>query len=143
MKTSIIKPGPGGTIDSVCLFDVIDRLSESLEPLSFSKSTVIINDVSPDLFVGTDRNLVASVLGSLLNQLISGTGSNTIQISAKLYGNVVLLHLKNLAGNDFTPVVQNIQSIQPMIEKLKGFVGITSHRNNRTTIAFSFVDMTN
>lgn len=143
MKTSIIKSSPGGTIDKVCLFDVIDRLSESLEPLSFSRNTSIINDVPPDLFVGTDKNLVASVLGNLLNQLINGAGASTIQVSAKLFGNVVLLHLKNQSGNDLTPIVQNIQSIQPMIEKLKGFVGITSHRNNRTTIAFSFVNMCN
>ncbi|SRR5690606_13751680 len=143
MKTKIIKTSPEGTIDSVCLYDVIDRLSESLEPLTFSKNTVITNDVAPDLFVGTDKNVVASVLGNLLNNLISHAGSDNIQISAKLFGNVVLLHLKNQAGNDCSPILHNIHDLQPQIERLKGFVGITSNRNNRTTIAFSFVNMCN
>jgi len=143
MKTKIITPGPSGTIDSVCIFDVIDRLSESLEPLTISKNSFIVNDVPPDLFVGTDKNLLASVLSNLLNQLIGSEGSSTIQISAKLFGNVVLLHLKDQGGKDYSPIAQNILQIQPMVEKLKGFVGITSHRHDKTTIAFSFVNMCN
>ena len=143
MKTQIITPGPTGSIDSVCIFDVIDRLSDSLEPLTISKNSFIVNDVPPDLFVGTDKNLIASVLSNLLNLLIGSEGSNTIQISAKLFGNVVLLHLKDQGGRDYSPVAQNILQIQPMVEKLKGFVGITSHRHDKTTIAFSFVNMDN
>jgi hypothetical protein len=143
MRTEIITPGPAGIIDSVCVFDVIDRLSESLEPLTISNNVSIINDVPPDLFVGTDKNLLASVLSNLLNLLINHQDSGSIQISAKLFGNVVLLHIKDDGGRDFSPVAQNILRIQPMVEKLKGFVGITSHRNDRTTIAFSFVNMCN
>ena len=143
MKTEIITPGPTGTIDSVCVFDVIDRLSESLEPLFISKATSIVNDVPPDLFVGTDKNVLASVLSSLLNHLIINEGCHTIQISAKLFGNVVLIHIKDRGGKNYSPVAQNITRIQPMVERLKGFVGITSHRHDRTTIAFSFVNMSN
>jgi hypothetical protein len=66
-----------------------------------------------------------------------------IQISAKLFGNVVLIHIKDQGGKDYSPVAQSILRIQPTVEKLKGFVGITSHRHDRTTIAFSFVDMNN
>ncbi len=143
MKAEFITPNSTGYTDSVCVFDVIDRLSESLEPLTISRNSTIINDVPPDLFVGTDKNLLASVLSTLLNELIRSSGEGTIQISAKLFGNVVLLHLKDQGGHDHSPIAQNILKIQPMVEKLRGYVGITSHRHDRTTIAFSFVDMDN
>lgn len=143
MKTEIITPGPAGTIDTVCVFDVIDRLSESLEPVTILNSQEIVNDVPPDLFVGTDKNALASVLSSLLNHLIVNEGCSTINISAKLFGNVVLIHIKDSGNKDHSPVAENIIRIQPLVERLKGFLGITSHRNNRTTIAFSFVNMYN
>ena len=123
------------------LHNVVGRLIKSLAPAARRHKSYIVNDVPVEIRTGVNENLLASVLGSLINAVLRNTQNSCIRITAKFYGNVVLMHIKDNGCINYSSISQNLAEIQPQVEKLNGFIGLTSYRNKLTTIAFSFVNM--
>jgi hypothetical protein len=132
------------TEDVMCiasLHNVVESLISSLAPAAICHKSYIINDVPVEIRTEVNEDLLASVLGSLINAVLRNSQTNCIRITAKFYGNVVLLHIKDNGCINYSSISQNLAAIQPQVEKLNGFIGLTSYRNKLTTIAFSFVNM--
>ncbi len=140
METQTVIPLPGSTLVHSSLHHLIKEVTESLAPDVFRNKSAIINDVPHDIIVSTEKELLASVLSSLMNLVIMHTENSRIRITAKLYGNVVLLHVKDDGCLNYDSISQRLARIQSLAERLGGFVGFTSYRNKLTTIAFSFMN---
>ena len=122
----------------ILLNDLVDSMANSLQPAAKRNKSLIVNDVPDNILIDGNEHLIAYVLGCLMNEVIMHTESGCIRITAKLYGNVVLLHVKNDGSLNYDSISHNLAAIQSHVEKLGGFIGFTSYRNKLTTIAFSF-----
>lgn len=141
MTTQSTAINPADSVACIAsLHNVVGSLINSLAPAANRHKSCIVNDVPIEIRTDVNENLLASVLGSLINAVLRNTQNSCIRITAKLYGNVVLLHIKDNGCFNHSSISQNLTRIQPQVEKLNGFVGITSYRNKLTTIAFSFVN---
>ncbi|HEY6505534.1 MAG TPA: hypothetical protein VIZ28_16280 [Chitinophagaceae bacterium] len=141
MKAELLIPASEGTVANQTLHNIIDLIAGSMEYAAAHNKSFIINDVPEDILIGADENLLASVLDNLMSEVIMHTENGCIRITAKLFGNVVLLHVKNDGSLNYDSVSQKLMTIQTQAEQLGGFVGFTSYRNKLTTIAFSFMNM--
>ncbi|MDP4262967.1 MAG: hypothetical protein Q8941_10575 [Bacteroidota bacterium] len=141
METTTAIPLPGKTLAPASLHHLIGYATESLSTDAFRNKSAIINDVPGDLVVRADKELLASVLSGLMNLVIMHTENSRIRITAKLYGNVVLLHIKDDGCLNYDSISHKLARIESLAEKLGGFVGFTSYRNRLTTIAFSFMNI--
>ena len=119
---------------------IVSRISNGSLSSATRKNSFIINDVPNDLEVNTDEHMLATVFGSLLNTVINNTENCCIRISAKLYGRVVLLHLKESHRLNSPAFAGNLRQVQQLAEKIGGTVSISNDRNEVTTIVFSFVN---
>lgn len=128
-------------LNTASLYNVVGRLIKSLTPAAIRHKNYIVNDVSVEIRTEVNENLLAAVLGSLINAILRNTQNSCIRITAKFYGNVISLHIEDNGCINYSSISQNLAGIQPQIEKLNGFIGVTSYRNKLTTIAFSFVNM--
>ena len=60
-------------------------------------------------------------------------------ISAKNYSNVMLLRLRSNSRLNNTGFANSLAKLQQLAENIGGTVGITSSRNEVTTVALSFI----
>jgi C4-dicarboxylate-specific signal transduction histidine kinase len=120
---------------------LIKSVIQSLAPNASHSKSAIINDIPEDLFVSANKELVASVLSNLMYLVITNTKDSRIRITAKLFGNVVLVHVKDDGCLNYDSISQKLTKMQTLAERLGGFVGFTSYRNKLTTIAFSFMNV--
>jgi hypothetical protein len=128
------------TQNKVTLHLMVNRISASSLPSATRKNSFIINDVPADLQASTDENMLATIFGSLLNTVITHTENCCIRISAKVYGKVVLLHLKETHRLNSPAFAGNIRQVQQLAEKIGGSVSVSNNRNEATTIVFSFIN---
>jgi hypothetical protein len=131
--------GPG-QLTSASLHHLVENITSSHSPAAQKNRSFFINDVPEGIEVTPDEDLLASVLSGLMNIVINHTQNSCIRITAKSYGNVVLLHVKDDGCVNYDSISQNLSRMQSMAEKLGGYVGFTSYRNKLTTIAFSFLN---
>lgn len=125
----------------ITLNELATNLSAGFLPLARTNKSVIVNDIPEDLFIDTDIELVASIFAGLLAAVVKNARESYIRLSAKVYGNVILLHIKDYNNFNYSPVENKVQQLLPLAEKLGGSVGVTSQRNNVTTFAFSFPNL--
>lgn len=128
------------TQSQVALHLMINQLSVSTLPTALRHRSIIVNDIPVGLKVNTDAHKLAAVLGSLLHTVIAHTNDSYIRFSAKQYHNVTLVHIKENSRLNSPAFASRLCEIQTMAEAIGGSVGVTSYRNEVTTIALSVVD---
>ena len=141
MKTQSAILEAGDVFIPMSLHHLVNRLSESLEPAVRRNKNLILNNIQEDICPEINENMVASVLSRLMNLVILHTENSCIRISAKTFGNVVLIHVKDDGCLNYDSISLKLTEIQAQAEKIGGFVGFTSYRNRLTTIAFSFMNV--
>jgi hypothetical protein len=128
------------TEDTIGLQVMVGRITAGTVSAASRKHSFVVNDVPSDILVGTDEHMLAAVFGSLLNTVISHTDNCCIRISAKLYGNVVLVNLKEsyaVSGHAFTG---SIRQVQQLAERIGGAVSICNEKTRETSIILSFAN---
>ena len=124
----------------VVLQEVVSRILVSCVPSASRKNSFIINDVPADMQVTTDEHMVATVFGTLLNAIITYAENTCIRVSAKFYGRVVVLHLKETHKLNSSSFAATLRQIQQLAEKIGGTVSISNNEGEATTIVFSFLN---
>lgn len=120
------------------LTDVIDRLINTLLPKASRNKSFFVNDIPDHLQLKKESLPLASVLGGLLSTIASNTKDSCIWLSAKLYGNVILVHVKNSGIVRINEIEDELQVLQAIAGKNRGAIGFTSHQANITSLTFSF-----
>ena len=128
------------TQSQVALHLMINQLSVSILPSAMRRHSVVVNDIPSAMYVNTDAHKLAAVLGNLLSTMIGHSTNSYIRISAKTYGNVALLHIKDNSRLNSPAFACSLAEIQQLAERIGGNVGVTSYRNGITTVAFSFIN---
>src|SRR5690242_11489017 len=141
MPTVIKALYPEISQDFITLSELTNNLSSGFLPLARTNRSVIVNDIPEDLFIDTDIELVASILAGLLAAVVKNAKESYIRLSAKVYGNVILLHIKDHNNFNYSPVENKVKQLLPLAEKIGGSVCVTSQRNNVATFAFSFPNL--
>ena len=121
----------------VALHQLIDQLVYSLLPQTTQQKSLIVNDVQQGLLVNTDKNILTTVLSNLLDTTIMHTQNNCIRISAKFFGNITLIHVKDNDNLHDRAIIDSMYQVESMAEKLGGCITISNNRVNGTTVAFS------
>lgn len=122
------------------LCHVANRLVKSFLPQATRNKSFFVNEIPENLFIGNNPQLVASVLSGLISFVVSHTKDSCIRLSAKVYNQVILMHVKDCSSSCHT-VENELRQLQPIAEKIGGIVSVTSHRMNVTTFAFSFPNL--
>jgi hypothetical protein len=122
------------------LFDIVDELIRATAPAARQAHTLLFNEIPIDLEIKTDKSLLSSILREVLNMLFSQTSNGYVRISAKTYSDIMLIHVRefNAVGNWKNA---SFYSLQPMVKRIRGFLGVTSYRQYETTIALSFPNL--
>lgn len=139
MKTVNSLFGPA-TQSRIALHLMINQLSVSTMPAAARNQSSIVNEIPAEFYVNTDQHKLAAVIGRLLNAMLIHTRNAAIHVSAKTYGNIMLLHLKGQSKLNNPAFTGSLNEVNLMAQNVGGTVAVTSHRNNITTVALSFTN---
>lgn len=120
------------------LREITDHLISVFANKAGLKGSFFINDVPGDLPVHSDRQTVTSVLTGVLSALVLNSRDSCIRMSAKVYGQVVLLKVKDSNSSDIDGIETEISKFKPLAEKMRGSVHVTNYRKKLTTVTFGF-----
>jgi hypothetical protein len=137
-----LKPYPGSCLHVAGgLRQMATNLIGSVLPAATRNDNFFVNDIPDDLGIDADNQLVASILGGMLSTVAQHAKSSCIRLSAKIYHDVILVHVKDCNSSHNYDVYSGLQGLMPLAEKIGGFVGVSSHRQKVTTVAFSFPNL--
>jgi hypothetical protein len=121
------------------LYKVIDDSINKYLSAASSNSNSLINNVNDKLNIFVDETIIGSVVGGLLNAVISHVKESHIYVSAKeLYGKIVEINVKDDNCYNTYAVALSLQDVVPLAEKIGGHLNITNQRQKITTISFQF-----
>lgn len=123
------------------LHEMADHLVRSFMVKATGNKSFFVNDIPNNLQLSTDPQRIASVLSGFLCAVVSYTKDSCIRLSAKIYDNIILVQIKDSGSFNTTALESKVQKLQPLAERLKGYVGVTSRRNSMTTLTFGFPNL--
>ena len=141
MTTTIYKPEKKQDVIQTNLHELTTQLVNTFIPTASSNKSFFVNDIPARLPLATNQQMLASVLSGLLSAIVTHAKDSCIRLSAKIYGNVVLVQVKDSASSNTAAVENEVRKLQPIAEKMFGSVSVTSQRKNLTTISFGFVNL--
>jgi hypothetical protein len=133
-KTGEMRHGKKG----VYLHLLINQLLVELLPLTIRNRSTIINEVQTDLKIVTHVEKVTTILKEILSIVLSHSKDNSITVCAKMYSDLILVHVKDDNSMNSTDLVTGLKQVQTIAEEINGYLGITSDMIKFRTIAFTF-----
>lgn len=123
------------------LHELTAQLVNTFIPTASTNKSFFVNDIPARLPLATNQQMLASVLSGLLSAIVTHAKDSCIRLSAKIYGNVILMQVKDSASSNTYALENEVRKLQPIAEKISGSVSVTSQRKNLTTITFGFVNL--
>ena len=124
----------------ISLHGVVNEVIARTWTQATQKENQISNEVGSEIRILTDSAKVRGILKRILELILTVSKKSHIHISAKTYTDLVLVHFKEDNIQNIGLVFNEIKQLMPEVEQLGGFLGITSHENKLTTIAFTFLN---
>lgn len=117
------------TITHVAISSLADEVATTLTELAKEKETQIINEISHDDIIKTDKNILGIILNNLISNAIKFTKNGTITLMAFEQNNTYCIKVKD-TGFGIKP--EKLEHIQSIIDKqnINAVVGIHGDGNN-------------
>lgn len=122
------------------LKEIIAHLLKTMLPQTVDSKSIFINEIPSKLTLSTDLPLVSAVLNGMLSSVVKHTRESYIWLSARVYGHVVLVHMRR-QGNLNTSIQQEVIKLHEMAEKILGSVSFNAERKDMATLTFGFPNL--
>jgi K+-sensing histidine kinase KdpD len=120
------------------LQQIVSLVMNSLEPLATTHKSFLVNDIAPGIELHADKDMLALMVSHVLKTAIRHTENDCIRISARTVSDSVFLNVKENGCRPYIAVAESMEQIQPLAEKLGGFISVESSSHEGITVAFSF-----
>jgi hypothetical protein len=106
---------------------LVDHLVNSVTASSVKRRNLLINDVPAGLPTVTDQNLLALLLGNIINDVVCHTENDCIRISASKNGSVATISLKSNTIAYDKSFALCLETIQVIAQTMGAVVSISNH----------------
>lgn len=128
---------PNTTISTVSLHQLVDRLMVSFIPLAVAKKSFIINDIDTEFAIEADEQVLAFVVGNLLNNMINSSKSVCIRMEAVKTEKGIQLRVRNNGSFFYSTVAHSFAPVIEAARQLGGHINIYNQRHEGTVITLS------
>ena len=122
----------------ISLKELANNLIKGILPTAVSRNSFIVNDIPDEAILDADENVVAHILGSLLNNTVSSSHDGCIRISAAQEDSYTTITV-NDNNNDYSRFISGkMAKVKPAITKMGGDLNFEFNQRNSITILVSF-----
>ena len=123
------------------LKQLTSRLAGSYLPIAVRNHSFFMNDIPDDMSVEHNREWVSSIISGLLSAVVHHAKETCIRMTARKYGHVMVLEIKESGCISTYAMACGLQDVQSLAEKIGGCLTISINKEKTTTIAFSFPNL--
>ena len=125
----------------ISLHSLVNEVVIEVLPFAVRRRTLIVNDVQPGLHVNINVQQLTTLLKNLLCNTIMNTQDDCIRVTAKAYGSITVVHVRN---NDFRCeqiITNNLQDFEGIAEQLGGCLSVTKNKLYGASVSFTFLNL--
>ncbi len=122
------------------LHQLAGSVMRNLLPDAVQSKNFFINDIPSNLAIDYNQDRVLAVLEGLLRTVLFHSRETCIRLSARQYGYVVVLELKESGSINDYAMACGLQKVNELAETIGGCLSI-SVQKPMTTVAFSFPNL--
>jgi C4-dicarboxylate-specific signal transduction histidine kinase len=122
---------------TVSLHRLVNNLMNSFIPLAVAQKSFIINDIDASFQLQADEQVLAYVVGNLLNNAITCSKSACIRVEAVKKPEGVQIRVRNNGANFYSTVAHGFSQVVAAARSLGGNINIYNQRHEGTIITFS------
>ena len=125
------------TSTAVSLHHLVDQLMDSFIPLAATQKSFIINDVDEAFQLQANEQVLAFIVGNLLNNAIACSQSICIRIEAVKKPEGILIRVRNNANHYYSTVAHGFSEVVAAARSMGGNINIYNQRHEGTVITLS------
>ncbi|WP_205513400.1 sensor histidine kinase [Longitalea arenae] len=125
------------TANPVPLHKLVDQLMNSFVPLAVNQNSFIINDIDESFQLHADEQVLAFIVGNLINNAIAGSHGVCIRVEAVKKPEGVQIRVKNNGANYYSTVAHSFSQIVAAARSMGGNINIYNQRHEGTVITLS------
>ncbi len=122
---------------SIDLCYLIKQLSKDLLPKAVGRKSIILNDISEGMSVHSDKELLAPIIWSMMNDAIDRSANSCIRISAGINENLVTISVNDTSLAFDDQIIDAVRKVQKLAEKLGGSLCLDTNPGKGTTLVFT------
>ena len=111
--------------ENVSLYTLTDQLIKGLLPADIHHRNLIVNDIDRELVVQSDENMLAYILGNLLNRVVDSTQETPVHVESLLRGDYTVILLKDPGTCFYRSLDNGFRQVQEAAEKLGGSISVS------------------
>lgn len=128
----------GNLCEQIPLKPFISKMLDKFQPIIVRKNSFFINDVRDDFEINTNIHLLKSVLSGMFETIIDKCQDASVRITAKNYNDVVLFRISNLSGFKGFDLIQELEHVNNLAQKIGGCITYNDQRIRESTFVLSF-----
>lgn len=128
---------PSSITASVSLHKLIDQLMYSFIPLAAQQHSFIINTVDEDFQLHADEQVLAFIVGNLINNAIVCSQGACIRIEAVKKAEGVQIIVRNNSANFYSTISHGFSQVVAAARSVGGNINIYNQRHEGTVITLS------
>jgi len=125
------------TSTAVSLHQLVDQLMNSFIPLAVTQHSFIINDVDEAFQLQANEQVLAYVVGNLLNNAIHSSQSVCIRIEAVKEPAGIQIRVRNNGAHFYSTVAHGFSQVVEAARSMGGNINIYNQRHEGTVITLS------
>ena len=122
---------------TVSLHTLVDQLMLSFIPLAVNKKSFIVNDVNEAFRLDADEQVLAFIIGHLLNNAITSSDHVCIRIEAVKQPKGIQIRVKNNGANFYSTVAHGFSEVLAAARSVGGSINIYNQKHEGTVITLS------
>jgi len=139
-KTLSLSPQDPEINPEIDLQQLVGQLMLTFNACACRKNSQMVNNIREQMAVHTDKLMLACVIGNLLYNTIVRTENDFIEVSAKSFSHVTLIHIRKSENLFEEDIAKSFMPVKALAERLGGCISVSSHRTKGTTVAFTFLN---
>jgi len=118
------------------LHELVSELVQSLLPVTVRRSNLVLNEISRDLYIEADENMLAYVLWNLINGTVQSTYNKCIRIEATAADDRLMVRIKDVGTYFRLMNSKDYRQVQDVAQRLGGSISIENGKEYGVDAAF-------
>jgi len=125
------------TSSSVPLHKLVDQLMDSFVPLAATQHSFIINNVEESFQLNADEQVLAFIVGNLLNNAIVSSHNACVRIEAVKKPEHIQIIVRNNGANFYSTVANGFSQVVAAARTMGANINIYNQKHEGTVITLS------
>ncbi|MGC4036190.1 MAG: hypothetical protein QM764_09525 [Chitinophagaceae bacterium] len=128
-------------INDQSLHELISNLAVSYTPLAARRSSFFINDIDRKINLQIDNEVFISIVEKMILIILICENDACIRLSAKMYHDVVLLHIQVTNVLNSETVISQLDQLHIKVNELYGVIDVSTMPDKVASISFAILNM--